>query len=412
MQSLDLHRSALDGSSTGCGKTVVAAKIAATYRRPTLVVCPKSVIPMWKRELYGQGVQPLGVINYEMLRTGRSAYGEWKRPLPKQMIWDTGLPTDSLIIWDEVQRCQGMNTQNAKMLWSSKKHFNLCLSATAAKDPTEMKALGFVLGLHKLRDFWKWAKQRGCYNGTFGGLEFSGKTEHLYALHKEIFPEHGSRMTVSDLSEHFTETQIITTPIEFGDELRNIYKQMEEELNKLSDREKNDPTEVLTIRLRARQRAELCKVPIILEMVEDFLAEGRSLAIFVNFTDTLEAIRERLSVLTTVGMISGGYVKDRQKYIDDFAADRIRVMICNTQAGGVSVNLHDQRGEFPRTSIISPSDNEKDILQCLGRIHRAGGETPTQQHVLFAADTIESEVEYNCRKKIEQIGIINCGQNE
>ncbi len=404
--ALENFRSALDGSATGTGKTIVAATLAADNGLFTFVVCPKSSITMWERELRSQGCKRFEVINYEKLRTGKTEHGRWADGLNKTWLWT--LPAETLVIWDEVQKCKGMNTQNARMLWSAKPYYNLLLSATAAENPTDMKALGSILGIFTLRNFWFWSKQHGCQNGYWGGLEFSGKDADLDKIHKAIYPMHGSRLSLADMAEHFTETQIITTPIDFGSEVKKLYAEMEYELDELKEKKAYDSTDnALTIRLRARQQVELLKVPTILEMTEDFLAEGRSVAIFVNFTQTLEAMRERLPY--SVGTISGPYVKHRQKYIDAFANDEVRVMLCNIQAGGVSVNLHDQTGKHPRVSIISPSDKAMDVLQCIGRIHRAGGKTPSQQHILFAADTIEEEVKENCDKKIRNIGILNDG---
>jgi hypothetical protein len=411
LEALNTGRAALDGSATGCGKTLVAAEIATTAQCPTLVVCPKSAIPMWKKELEVRGVNMLGAINYEMLRMGNTEWGTWVGPPGGIWQWSPRLSSDTMIVWDEEQRCQGMNSQNARMCWSAKRFYNLCLSATAAKDAREMKALGYLLGLHDLRGFWNWTKLYGCQNGLWGGLDFVGGPEDVARLHRNIFPKHGSRLTTWDLRDHFTETQIITTPLEFGDEVKGLYSRMAVELAALKKRAAGDSNdaEALTIRLRARQRVELLKVPVMLELIEDWLKEGCAIPVFVNFTDTLEALHKRLSNVHAVGIVSGKCIKDRQKHIDDFQADRTPILLCNTQAGGTSISLHDLNGNHPRRALISPSDNEKDILQCLGRVHRAGGKTPTQQHVLFAAGTVEEEVELNCRAKMDNIEIFNEG---
>jgi superfamily II DNA or RNA helicase len=406
--ALGNFRSALDGSATGTGKTIVAAKLAADNGLRTLVVCPKSGITMWTRELENQGCKEFKVINYEMLRTGKTEYGCWAKANHK--IWTWNFSKETLIIWDEVQKCKGMNTQNARMLWSAKACYNLCLSATAAENPTDMKALGSILGIFGMKNFWFWAKQHGCRNGYFGGLEFSGKDEDLNKIHRAIYPMHGSRLSLADMADHFTETQIITTPLDFGKEVKELYEQMEKELFLLEEKKQDDGNNALTIRLRARQKVELLKVPTMIEMTQDFVAEGRSVVIFVNFTQTLEALKERLSVYP-LGIIAGKYLKDRQKHIDDFAEDKLRVMLCNTEAGGALVSLHDVRGQYPRASLLSPSDKAMDILQCIGRIHRAEGKSKTQQHVLFAAGTIEEDVKENCDEKIKNIGILNEGTN-
>jgi superfamily II DNA or RNA helicase len=408
LSALVNHRAALDKSVTGAGKTLIACDIAKDLGLPAFAVVPKVSIPAWTRELDDRGVDYYDVINYEKLRTGKTPYGKWLDG--RNRIWKWNLPERTLVIFDECQRGKGMNSQNARMMWGAKPYSTLCLSATAAKDPTEMKALGYLLGLHNLRDFWKWAKANGCKPGIFGGLQFEGTAENLDKIHHQIFPEHGSGLTYKDLAEFFTETEINTTPLDFGDEIKQLYKEMGDELLELSKRASSDSSvEELTIRLRARQKAELLKVPYMVERTYDFLDEGRSVVLFVNYTQTLLALKERISNVCDVGVIAGIDTKNRQKYIDDFAQDKLRVIVANSKAGGVSVNLQDVRGQYPRVSILSPDDDEKAILQALGRIHRLAGKTPTQQYVLFAAGTIEEEVEANCRQKMINIGIVNEG---
>lgn len=409
-KALETHGHALDASDTGTGKTLVAAELAAKYQRPTLVVCLKNSIPMWEAEMKDRGAKTLGAINYEMLRTGNTPWGKW---VPGTKLFQFSLPSDALIIFDEVQRAQGIDTKNSKMLIGAKAFWTLSLSATAVESPSEMRALGYILGLHNLREFWKWCRERGCKPNQWGGLEFTDPGGSvLNRLHHEIFPERGSRLTVADLADHFQDTQIITTPLDFGPEVTKIYAEMEAELEVLKEAEKTDtknPAAMrLVARLRARQKAELCKVPTMVEMAEDLIKEGRSVVLFVNFDATIESFMGRL---TGVEVIRGGQSKaERERIMTAFQADTCRLLICNSQAGGVSISLHDLHGNHPRTAIISPSDNAKDILQVLGRVHRAGGATPSQQHVLFAAGTVEAVVERNCRAKIANMAIFNDGK--
>ncbi len=410
MSVLENYGAALDGSITGAGKTLIAAEIARESGRPTFVVCPKSGVPMWTDELKDRGGRVHGVINYEMLRGSRTPWGSFAGGSGLKLAWKWSIPKDSFVIWDECQRAQGMNTQNARMMWSAKPFYNLCLSATAAENPVEMKALGYLLGLHNLKDFWNWTKMHGCEDGMWGGLEFTGDPEDIDRLHRIVYPRHGSRLTFKDMAPYFKATEIITTPLDFGDGIKKLYAAMAGELAVLAKRAADDHgAEALTIRLRARQKAELLKVPEMLERALDLMKEGLSVAIFVNFDATAEALREKLP--GPVGMITGRHVQDRQKHIDDFQADKSRVIVSNVQAGGTLVNLHDTHGKYPRASLICPSDNAKDVIQCLGRIHRAGGATPTRQYVLFAADTVEEEVELNCRTKMARIDIFNEGMS-
>lgn len=404
--ALDKWGSALDASSTGCGKTLVGAEIAKVRDLPTRVVCLKNSIPMWEEELQARGVRDFEVINYDMLRTGRTKWGSWD-----DRQFDFNLPKKSFVVWDEVQKCQGIDTKNSKTLIGAKSFDNLMLSASAVENPSEMRALGYVLGLHQLRDFIPWCKARGCKMNQWRGWDFRDPSGAILdRLHHEIFPEHGSRLSVKDLAEHFKETQIITTPLDFGDGIQTIYAEMEAELAVLKETAKGDSKNLsarrIIARLRGRQRAELCKVPTLIEMAEDLLKEGRSVVIFVNFNATIEAILKRMP---TTSIIRGANSKEHKAVMQGFQADESRFLICNIKAGGISINLHDTHGNHPRTSLISPSDDAKEILQVIGRIHRAGGATPSQQHVLFAAKTVEVPVERNCREKIRNMEIFNDG---
>jgi hypothetical protein len=96
--SVHLNRglNTLDTSMVGTGKTVVSASLAIALGFPVAVVCPKSVIVSWKRELLEHGIEPIFVLNYESLRTGNTVY--LKKAGKKIMRW--ALPPDTLIIFE------------------------------------------------------------------------------------------------------------------------------------------------------------------------------------------------------------------------------------------------------------------------------------------------------------------------
>lgn len=360
-----------------------------------------------------RGAPLIGCINFEMIRRGSTPYGSWQGP-----FWKWKLPTDSTIIWDEVQNCQGLDTLNSKLLIAAKPYYNLMLSATAAKDPTEMRALGYILGLHQLRNFWSWARENGCSMNPWNKLEFYKDEEMqkrvLLKLHHEIFPDHGSRLTTKDLAEHFQETQIITTPYEFGEELEAIFAEMEKEISNLEevmqDDSKHPSAQALIAKLRARQRTELLKVPVMRDMALNLINEGRHVVVFFNYEESVQSFAKRFP--HDIGLITGKNVKNRQQVMDDFQADKLPCVVANIRAGGVSINLHDITGNFPRSSLLSPSWNPKEVIQAIGRIHRAGGMTPSQQHVFFAANTVEEEVEHATRVGIQNISLINDGESK
>lgn len=160
----------------------------------------------------------------------------------------------------------------------------------------------------------------------------------------------------------------------------------------------------------ARMKIEMLRVPTFVDMAQALLDEGHSVPIFVNFTESLLTLAEKLG---TTCLIHGKQTLDeRDRVIADFNADRSRIIICNTRSGGVGISLHDTIGDHMRVSLISPSWSAQDIIQVLGRTFRANGKTPVLQRLIYAKDTVEEQVCKNIKGKINNIAILNDGDTE
>lgn len=412
VQSIEAHGAALDASDTGTGKTLKAVEISRISQTPPLVICPKIVIPAWRETFVEQGVEYLDILNYERLRTGKTRWGLWKddRGTPRFQF-----PEEvQFVIWDEVHRCKGVQSQNSKMLIGAADRYNLLLSATAAEDPTEMRALGYLLKLFPdPKFFFNWAKQNGCEFDLWRNLQFkeSARKSVLTELNRQLYPSRGHKVTREEMKEFFQETHIVTEPLDFGDggKIARIYAEMEAELQELElakeEDRKNSGAEQLVATLRARQEIELLKVPLLMELVEEYLAGRFSVAIFLNFDASIEALADKLSrgYGATPKIWGSQSAAEREESIRKFQTNESRVILCNLAAGGVGVSLHDKDGRFPRVALISPSWNAKDLLQVTGRVDRAGGKSPTLQRVLFAADTVEDKIRLALNKKLANL---------
>ena len=66
-------------------------------------------------------------------------------------------------------------------------------------------------------------------------------------------------------------------------------------------------------------------------------------------------------------------------------------------AGSTGVSLHDLNGNYPRHTLINPSYSAINILQALGRCHRANGKTPVIQRFFFANGV---EIEEKMRQRV------------
>jgi superfamily II DNA or RNA helicase len=275
-----------------------------------------------------------------------------------------------------------------------------------------MNALGVLLNLHQGWNFWKWCRQNGCINSNWGGLMYVGGAKRLEPIHAKIFPERGTRIRIQDLGDAFPETLITADAYEIDSkQLTKIYNEMEESLERLQgriDKGENEDTP-LVVMLRARQQAELLKVPTICELVEDAIAEGNSVAVFVNFNDTLRSLSDKLKKQRPEIVVGGQSDPERDRAVSNFQADRSRLIICNIAAGGVGISLHDLRGEYPRVSLISPAYSAINLVQALGRVHRAGGKSKSIQRIIFAAGCVEEEACKSVNKKIQNLNALNDG---
>lgn len=423
---LQKYPAALDASQTGTGKTYVALAVCKALGLRPAVVCPKSIISPWRQVASAFGIDPYFVRNYEALKTLK--YEELQSQISeirqkKMLRWS--LKPDTLLIFDEFHRCKGTDTINSRMAVATipTRIKVLALSATPASSPMEMNALGQLLNLHQGWNFWKWCRQNHCVNDPWGGLRYIGGAVGLEKIHGQIFPQRGTRVRISDIPD-FPETTISAETYEIDDKkLSKIYSQMEQELINLQeriDRNRRSQEErglvgrtsedsAITIMLRARQQAELLKVPVLAELAEDAIAEGNSVAVFLNFNDSLRSLGERLAGHQPCFIHGTQSSEEREEAIQAFQSDSVRLIIANTAAGGVGVSLHDIQGRYPRVSLISPAYSAVNIVQCLGRVHRAGAKTPSIQKLVFASGCIEEEACKAVRKKINNINMITDG---
>ena len=407
LASLLEHGYAKDGSDTGTGKTIVALSICKTLGLIPFVICPKAVIPSWREWIHKFGYEQSFVLNYEKLRLGNTPYYKQRRGF--------ALKVDKvLVIFDEDHRCKGTKSENAKMMIAAKRggYQSLLLGATSATNPVEMRAMGYMLDLHDERGWWNWCLKNGCKRGTFGGLTYVGSQAALKRIHDHIYGQgRGSRIRVNDLPPgSFPDSMIVAEGYEVASrgEIEKIYADLKLELKILDDRKKEDEESALIAQLRARQEVELLKVNVFEELAKDSLEGGASVAIFVNFRQTMELLLRRLAGSCAISIVHGAQDSvERDQEVKKFQSNETQLIICMVQAGGTGLSLHDLTGEHPRVSLISPNFSAVDLKQVLGRVHRAGAKSPAVQKVVFASDTVEMSVCRAVRKKLNNLDLIN-----
>ena len=404
----------LDTSSVGTGKTVVAAQLAQALGLPVVVICPKAVIPSWERELAETGVTPLFVLNYEKLRNGKT---EWMSKRGKKvMTWN--LPEGTLVLVDELHKCKAAYTQNAQLLISlTQQGYTVHgMSATAAKDPTEMRSLGYMLGLHnlnkaagKLKSWYGWMMMNGCKKDHWGQWQLARRA-HLKDINAAMYGTNVKGLTVEDFPDSFKANRVFVEPTAFGNAAKIAKAYTEAGITPelidqyLQTGTVEDSEWILVNLLRARQLAESLKAKDMAEMAKDYVEQGQSVVIFVNFTESANTLTTLLGCRSIVG---GQSSAERQGVIDAFQNDEEHVIVVNIAAGGTGISLHDINGNRQRISLISPTFNDKDHQQALGRIHRNGAKSDAIQKILVAAGSIEERVMESIEMKISNQNLLH-----
>jgi hypothetical protein len=449
-------------SGCGSGKTAVACAVAFALNAPTLVVAPKVALTPWLRfcELFGE---KLSVIGYEALRTGKTPYGWWANPLPAdgklpryfkclscqreidfdpkkylscychpqgihcveikkrahrygQWTWASQI---KFLIFDECHRASAMDSLTADQLFAAHRQHVLWhgMSATLASDPLKLRALGLLLGLHNGTDYFSWAYRLGCRKDPlFHGWKFlvgeEKRLEVMNGIREKLIPARGVRISCEDIPG-FPECETTAELFDLDEvpgTVDRLYAEMADAMAVLEARKREDkaPDMPITKLLRAHQKVELLKVPVVVEMVKDRLEEGMSIAVFVNYSATLDELRKRLK---TECVIDGRpeHLRRRQDNIDDFQANRQKVVLVKSQAGGVAISLHDLHGGHPRIGYVFPGFSSTIFKQLLGRLHRDGAKTKAQYRVVLAAGSVEEQIHRSLKGKLNGLAALNDG---
>ena len=421
--SLQCYGAALDASATGVGKTYSACGVVRELKLPTLVVCPLVMRTVWERAAEYLGTE-VSTINYEMLRTGRTPYA----------MEDRGdyrfNPAVKLAIFDEVHRCRGLDTDSSRLLIAAKRQKvpTLTLSATPAESPIHMKALGYLLDLHSLDadtkktlreemegkakpTFWSWARALGVRPGPWGGMEWRVSEARRIDVMNRIrlqmkdkvvrlttdmipgFPKSKNSVELYDLHNSERIDEIYAEIAEAESELKvkegaDWEKAVEKhrlfcERNKVEFELEDVVVSPLVKILRARQRLELLMVPVMVELIDDSVVSGNSVAMFCEFKQTMLEV--------------GARIREEHRYIwgdntgpenaqnaEDFRADKFRVVLCQNAAGGVGIGLQDTRGRHPREGFHLPGFSAQNLIQAHGRLPRAEAKSNVIQRVVLA----------------------------
>jgi superfamily II DNA or RNA helicase len=442
-EAFQKYNCALDASDTGTGKTYTSLALCHLLNLKPFIVCPKSVINSWLDVAKLMNIEVLGISNYEKIKrckyytpdyeiiqcpyvdkiklpTNRykcTARADYK--LPESYYYDkimkqnkskdgfkVQLPVDTIIIVDEAHRCKNHKSDNSILLLGMKESNRkiLLLSATLTDKVECFAPFGVIFGIYNdILIYKRWLRSdtytHYYWDSSISGYRYKYNTP-LEFIHNTIFPARGSRMKIKELGDLFPQNQVIAKCYYSDDheKVDKLYDMIQEALEDLKDKETR--AEGLGKIVKCRMKIEMFKVPIILDLIYSALEEG-------NFKDSMNYINQHLK--EKCSLIHGGQtLEERDKNIKDFQTNKTKVIISIIQAGGVGISLHDLHGR-PRMSIISPSWSGTDMVQALGRIHRAGSKSRAVQRIVYIAKSYEEKICETVGEKLKVLSGINDG---
>jgi superfamily II DNA or RNA helicase len=387
---------ALLADDMGLGKTLQAL---CAVRGRTLVVTPTSVLHNWADEIrrfrpalryavyHGtprrlDATVDITLTTYAILRLDADTLA--------QAAWDT-------VVLDEAQLIKNPESQVARAAYRLPARFRLALSGT----PVENRLDELWSQLHFLNPGLLGGRQD--FQERYARPIAAGQAGAAARLRERIRPFVLRRRKQAVAAELPPRTDVVLRCLLTEDE-RQVYDAI-----RAATREQvvarleagGSILEALEALLRLRQacchmglvpgqQAETSsKVTLLLESLEQVIAEGHKALVFSQWTALLDRVELHLRATATDFVRLDGTTRDRAGVVRRFQEDNgPPVMLISLRAGGLGLNLTAADHVF----LLDPWWNPAVEDQAADRVHRLGQDRPVLVYHLVAEDTVEERI--------------------
>ena len=401
----------------GLGKTlqIIALLDSLETKRPSLVVCPSSLIYNWedevhkfskklpvtcitgniqiRSELIKEIKQGLYVTSYDYMRRDFELY--------------QGIEFEYVIL-DEAQYIKNQKTKNAQSVKTLKARHKLALTGTPIENSlAELWSIFDFLMPQYLFNYHYFQKQ---YENDIVKNNDEEKTKQLKKLVTPFILRRNKKEVLKELPDKIEQNIILP----FNDEEEKIYvanlAKVNEELQQLYDIEGSDKMQILKMLTRLRQ---LCLEPRLvyenidqpssklkdcMELIKTMQENKQKVLLFSSFTSVLNLIAEECQKAgITYYMLTGSTNKeDRRELVSRFQKDDTTVFLISLKAGGTGLNLTSAEAVIH----FDPWWNVSAQNQATDRAYRIGQENNVQVFNLVMKDSVEEKIiELQKRKK-------------
>jgi superfamily II DNA or RNA helicase len=407
----------------GLGKTVqtlahlMIEKAAGRLDRPSLIVCPTSLIPNWTAEarrfapelsvlaLHGSGRKAsfAAIPRHDLVLSTYPLLSRDHEVLLAQE-WHA-------VILDEAQSIKNPNAETTRQALRLKARQRLCLSGTPLQNHLgelwslfDFLAPGFLGGQKSFKTRYRTP------------IEKHGDVERQDLLTRRIRPFMLRRTKEEVITELPPKTEIVE-PVEMETNQRAIYEAIRLSMHAkvqaaiaqkglarsgiiildalLKMRQACCDPRLLKLKTVAKSKAGSAKLDRLMEMLSIMFAEGRRVLLFSQFTEMLALIQTRLEDDGVSFVKLTGDTKDRATPVKKFQAGDVPLFLISLKAGGVGLNLTAADTVIHYDPWWNPAVED----QATDRAHRIGQTKKVFVHRLVTLGTIEEKMEVLKEKK-------------
>lgn len=399
----------------GLGKTVQALahltveKTCLRLDRPALVIAPTSMMSTWAAEAarfapdlsvlisHGSTRHERGEVfgQYDVVLTTYALLARDEEKLMAQ-LWH-------MVILDEAQNIKNPKTKAAQIACRLQARHRLCLTGTPMENH-----LGELWSLFRFLLPGLLGEEKAFQRDYRKPIEKEGDLARQQFLARRIHP-FLLRRTKDLVASELPAKTLVTRAIEFESAQADLYETVRAAMDKRVRDEiaakglGQSHIVVLDALLKLRQ---ICcdprllkttrqakpppsaKLDALLEMLDELLAEGRSILLFSQFTSMLELIEAALELRQIAYVKLTGATRDRKKPIEQFQSGEVKLFLISLKAGGTGLTL------TAADTVIhyDPWWNPAVENQATDRAHRIGQTKPVFVYKLIAKGTLEERI--------------------
>tara|TARA_R110001599_G_scaffold164352_2_gene353803 strand:+ start:2722 stop:4326 length:1605 start_codon:yes stop_codon:yes gene_type:complete len=431
LQILQNEPGYLDVSEFGCGKTIIALAIAATFGMSIGLVGPKTILNAWKTQAKKYGIHIYFALSYNALR-GTAKYGTSHDLLNREGSVFTTTDTFEecaknglLLVFDECHNLKNENEQleaahclTREVVRLAKTGYNVriaALSATPADKKENITSLFKVLGVITNPKLYTYIRSSKTYvlEGLQEAVNKCNKYDPDVTFHVLCRPVNKttSKMICHELYTRVLK-KIVTSSMprpesEYEKDIKNLYAIMPPEdvermkkgalLFSSATSYKHETQEISYSGMnwgmvtQSRREIDSAKVATMVRLSKEKLDKYPNCKVVLYYTFKRDMYRSEELLKRYNPLVMNGDVTDenvRTDMMNKFQRNdnKYRVFISNPKVGGLGVELDDKYGHKPRFMFIAPSYMFIDQFQATGRIHRKGTKSKATIRFIYSKD--------------------------